>query len=62
MIVTSGRPMAARLKIQKGGSGWSRLSVSKKSERYGVIPNQSADWCGNPPVERKSYWFRIENI
>ena len=39
-----------------------RCSVSKKSERYGVIPNQSADWCGNPPVERKSYWFRIENI
>ena len=38
------------------------FSVSKKSERYGVIPNQSADWCGNPPVERKSYWFRIENI
>ena len=38
------------------------FSVSKKSKRYGVIPNQSADWCGNPPVERKSYWFRIENI
>ena len=23
--VISGRPMAARLKMQKGGSGWSRL-------------------------------------
>ena len=29
-------------------------ACQKKSERYVVIPNQSADWCGNPPVERKN--------
>ncbi len=40
----------------KAGAGCSGLvfSVSKKSEIYVVIPNQSADWCGNPPVERKN--------
>jgi len=37
------------------------LSMSKKSEGYVVIANQSADWCGNPPVRRKNYWFGIEN-
>ena len=35
----------------------SSLSVSKMSKRYVVIPNQSADWCGNPPVERKNFRF-----
>ena len=35
------------------------LSVSKKPPIYVVIPNQSADWCGNPPDRSKSHWFRI---
>ena len=34
----------------------------KKPERYVVIANHPAGWCGNPPVRWKSYWFRIENI
>ena len=33
-------------------------SVSKKPPIYVVIPNQSADWCGNPPDRSKSHWFR----
>ena len=42
-----------------GGSLGAALSVSKKPSIYVVIPNQSADWCGNPPDRSKSHWFRI---
>ncbi len=33
--------------------------LQKKPPIYVVIPNQSADWCGNPPDRSKSHWFRI---
>ena len=36
----------------------SLYNVSKKSKGKDVIPNQSSDWCGNPPVKRKNYRFR----
>ena len=40
------------------GGHWLPASVSKKPPIYVVIPNQSADWCGNPPDRSKSHWFR----
>ena len=38
-----------------------QIVVCRCASKFPVIANQSADWCGNPPVERNQVMITTKN-